>query len=105
MITILLYGYLPFVIVSLLSAGWFAWFSKDPKRGLGVIMALAFAFLPLLNIYWTLLIISDVFGLKEIKHPLYNKLNQKIWFTLIAIISIAYGVPRQWQHLKQKFIN
>lgn len=68
---IFLYGYLPFMVVCFISAAWFEWVSYDQKAPLAAVLALIMAFVPILNIWWTVMAIWDI--PRETKHYLRGK--------------------------------
>jgi uncharacterized membrane-anchored protein len=76
-LNIFLYGYLPFMVVCFISAAWFQWFSYDQKASLGAAMALIVAFVPILNIWWTVMAIWDI--PRETKHYLRGKKEMEKW--------------------------
>lgn len=51
-LNVFLYGYCLPLVICLISAGWFKWFSDNPKASLSTTMATIFAFIPVLNIGW-----------------------------------------------------
>jgi len=54
-ITVLLYGYCLPLTISIISAGWFQWFSRDEKATLGSVLLLIIGVVPILNIWFALM--------------------------------------------------
>ncbi len=72
---IMLWGYAPFLVVCLFSAIWFRYFSRDMKAPLGSFFALIAAFIPLVNIWWTVMAIRDT--PMEIRNYVHYKKGMK----------------------------
>ena len=74
-LNIFLYGYCLPLLICCVSAVWFQWFSADQKASLGALMARIAGFIPLVNIWWT--VIAIYYMPMEIKAYLKKKKQQK----------------------------
>lgn len=75
MLNIFLYGYVLFVVICSLIAIWFQYFSVDQKSNLGAAVALIFGFIPLVNIWYTL--VSIAYIPHELKGYIKEKKDKK----------------------------
>jgi hypothetical protein len=74
-LNIFLYVYCLPLLICCVSAAWFQWFSADQKASLGALMALIIGFIPLANVWWSVMAIHDI--PMEIKAYLKKKKQQK----------------------------